>query len=82
VYYAALALGLLVFATIPKLSLRSDDQSLLQLTTGGLISHLFFVHNLDPGRLSQMNVPLWSTHTRCSATSSSRSFSWRCARRR
>jgi peptidoglycan/LPS O-acetylase OafA/YrhL len=60
VYYVALAVGLLVFVTIPKLPPRPDNQSSQELTVGGFVSHLFFVHNLSPDWLSQINAPLWS----------------------
>jgi peptidoglycan/LPS O-acetylase OafA/YrhL len=60
VYYTALALGLLVFATVPKLPPRPDNQSSQELTIGGFISHLFFVHNFNSDWLSQINAPLWS----------------------
>lgn len=60
VYYAALAFGLIVVAVLPHLPLRPENQGLQKLTAGGVVSHLFFVHNLNPDWLYQANAPLWS----------------------
>lgn len=61
-YYVSLALGLLIVAgagwwlAAPSPSLRTY----IPLTPGGLVSHVFLVHNLAPGWIYQVNPPLWS----------------------
>ena len=60
VYYAAVGFALVVVLTLPSLALRPENRSSQEITTGGLISHLFFLHNLNPRWQSQIDAPLWS----------------------
>jgi peptidoglycan/LPS O-acetylase OafA/YrhL len=63
VYYLAFAIGLVVTLSLSgRLALvaRYQGLNLLHTTTGGVISHLFFVHSFKPSWLYQINAPLWS----------------------
>ncbi len=64
-YYAALALsialGLWVVATPTH---RQFDIS-WPITTAGVLTHIFLVHNLSTHTISQVSVPLWSIAVEC-----------------
>lgn len=61
-YYAAFALGAVVvsglgaFLVAPSPSLQTYEP----VTLGGVLSHLFMVHNLNPEWRTQIVPPLWS----------------------
>lgn len=61
-YYAALALSLALIALVPLL--REDTgtawDSKIPVTPGGIVSHLFLVHDFSAEWVSQANGPLWS----------------------
>lgn len=60
VYYAAVAYALVIVFALPRLPLRPENRSSQEVTGGGVISHLFFLHNLNPRWESQINAPLWT----------------------
>ncbi len=60
-YYAALALSLLLTASVPALRHSKGywGETLPSFSFGAVVSHLFLVHNLTP-YLWKINTPLWS----------------------
>ena len=59
VYYTAFVFGLAVLPIVINLRLRAET-AVPSLTAGGVVSHLFLVHNLRTTWLYQANGPLWS----------------------
>jgi peptidoglycan/LPS O-acetylase OafA/YrhL len=61
-YYAALALGAVVVLGFGWILLAPSPslQTYEPVTLGGIVSHLFMVHNLNPEWRTQVVPPLWS----------------------
>lgn len=64
-YYAAVGLFLLVILLVPGLNERTGTawDSKVPVTLGGVLSHLFLVHNLVPAWAYQIDGPAWSVAT-------------------
>ncbi len=66
VYYAALAVSLLLIFSIPGMNQFSNsgwDASLPAFKMDNLISHLFLVHNLSDSWSHKIDYPMWSVAT-------------------
>lgn len=61
-YYVALAFGALVVLGLGWLLIAPSPslQTYEPVTLGGVLTHLFMVHNLDPAWRTQIVPPLWS----------------------
>ncbi|MCJ1685684.1 acyltransferase [Rathayibacter sp. VKM Ac-2927] len=64
-YFISLAIFAAVIAFVPAMQTGHGTEwdSKVPLTAGGLISHLFLVHNLNPEWIYQINGPAWSVAT-------------------
>jgi peptidoglycan/LPS O-acetylase OafA/YrhL len=65
-YYAALALSLLVIATVPDMNVKRGanwDWALPAFTPDVLLSHLLLYHNLSGDWAGKINPPMWSVAT-------------------
>lgn len=61
-YYAALGIGFLVVVVGAPLLLSPSPSlnTFAPVDTGGVLSHIFLVHNLNDAWIHQINPPLWS----------------------
>lgn len=59
-YFAALLIGIALGLTILSSKTGSHWDNALPITTEGIKSHLFLVHNLDQNSLFQIDYPMWS----------------------
>jgi peptidoglycan/LPS O-acetylase OafA/YrhL len=61
-YFAALVLSVCLIIFVPAMSSQSGTEwdSKIPVTAGGLISHVFLVHDVSPAWISQINGPMWS----------------------
>jgi peptidoglycan/LPS O-acetylase OafA/YrhL len=59
-YYVALGLGLAITLLVRTTTFAHGEPVVTQLTAGGILSHMFLIHNLGPSWVFQINAPLWS----------------------
>jgi peptidoglycan/LPS O-acetylase OafA/YrhL len=64
-YYMALFLSIAIVAGLIATHRNDLAESPLPITTAGIVSHLFLVHNLHTSTLLQINGPLWSIAVEC-----------------
>ena len=64
-YFISLAIFATTIGLVPALQTGHGTEwdSKVPITLGGLVSHLFLVHNLDPAWIYQINGPAWSVAT-------------------
>lgn len=64
-YFASLAIiaAMILFVPAMQTGHGTEWDSKVPVTPGGLISHLFLVHNLNPAWIYQINGPAWSVAT-------------------
>ncbi|HVC46596.1 MAG TPA: acyltransferase [Terracidiphilus sp.] len=64
-YYAALALSIAIGLWLVTGPTHRQFDISWPITTSGVLTHIFLVHNLSTRTISQVSVPLWSIAVEC-----------------
>lgn len=64
-YYAALALSIAIGLWLVATPTHRQFDISWPITTTGVLTHIFLIHNLSTHTISQVSVPLWSIAVEC-----------------